>query len=227
MKFSNLDKLQQTIGYRFKNPKLLETALTHRSTLNEIGVSQSYERLEFLGDAVLEMLITDYLYHTYLLANEGYLTTARSVVVRTQSLASLAVKLNLPDHLYMSKGEESGGGRSNPSILEDSLESLIGAIYLDGNLIACKNFFNNHLVPHAKNLLNTNQLKDSKSLLQEKIQSQNLGSPVYKTINETGPDHQKKFQVAVYIDNKEISTGKGKNKQQAEQLAAQIALKLL
>ncbi|MBU1200501.1 ribonuclease III [Patescibacteria group bacterium] len=227
MKFNQLDKLQTTIGYQFKNIDLLKTALTHRSALNETGVTQSYERLEYLGDAVLEMLITDYLFNTYKQSDEGYLTTARSVIVRTKSLSALAVKINLPEHLYMSRGEEAGGGRQNPSILEDSVESLMGAIYLDGDLPAVKIFFEKHVIPHAQKLLKNGQLKDSKSLLQERVQSQGLNSPAYKITKEQGPDHQKEFTVAVFINHKKISQGKGKNKQEAEQIAAQQALKLI
>jgi ribonuclease III len=227
MKFQKLNDLQKKIGYFFKDITLLELALTHRSALNETGVTQSYERLEYLGDAVLEMLITDYLFHTYKQNDEGYLTTARSVVVRTKSLSALAIKLGLPDHLYMSRGEAAGGGRENPSILEDSVESLIGAIYLDGDLKSAKKFFKTHVIPHARELLSNGQLKDSKSLLQEKVQSQGLNSPAYKIVKEQGPDHQKEFTVAVFINNKKISQGVGKNKQEAEQKAAQQALKLI
>lgn len=227
MKSQNLDKLQKNIGYHFKDTNLLQTALTHRSALNETSITQSYERLEYLGDAVLEMLITNHLFHTYPKSDEGFLTTARSVVVRTKSLSILAIKLGLPNHLYMSRGEEAGGGRQNPSILEDSVESLIGAIYLDGSLKAVKEFFEKHVIPHASQLLKNGQLKDSKSLLQEKVQAQGLDSPVYKIIKEQGPDHQKEFTTAVFIKNKKISLGLGKNKQEAEQKAAQQALKLI
>ena len=227
MDFNQLDKLQKNIDYQFKDINLLKTALTHRSTLNETGITKSYERLEYLGDAVLEMLITNYLFQTYQNDDEGHLTTARSVVVRTKSLSALAIKLDLPQHLYMSKGEEAGGGRENPSILEDSVESLIGAIYLDGNMEAVKKFFKLHIIPHTQELLASNQLKDSKSLLQERVQSQGSSSPEYKIIRQQGPDHKKEFTVAVYINNLEMAQGIGKNKQEAEQIAAQKALKLI
>jgi len=227
MKFAKLDQLQEIISYRFKDVDLLQKALTHRSALNETGVTQSYERLEFLGDSILEMLITDYLYHTYKESDEGHLTTARSVIVRTKSLSALAVKIGIPEHLYMSRGEEAGGGKENPSILEDSVESLMGAIYLDGGLDSVKNFFKKFVVPHAQELLANGQLKDPKSLLQERAQAENYSSPSYKIIKEEGPDHQKEFTVAVFVNNKEISLGKGKNKQDAEQIAAQQALKLI
>jgi ribonuclease III len=227
MKFKQLDKLQETIGYQFKDLTFLQTALTHRSSLNETGITKSYERLEYLGDAILEMLITDYLFRTYTEEDEGYLTTARSVIVRTKSLSALAIKIGLPNYLHMSRGEEVGGGRGNPSILEDSVESLIGAIYLDGGLKSTKIFFEKYLIPHAQELLANGQLKDPKSLLQEKVQSQGFNSPDYKIIKEQGPDHQKEFIVAVFVKNKKISEGKGKNKQEAEQMAAHQALKLI
>jgi ribonuclease III len=227
MKFYQLDKLQKNIGYQFKDITFLQTALTHRSSLNETGVTQSYERLEYLGDAVLEMLITDYLFLNYPDSDEGYLTTARSVVVRTKSLSSLATKIDLPQHIHMSKGEEAGGGKDNPSILEDAVESLIGAIYLDGHLPAVKKFFKKFVIPHAQELLSIGQLKDSKSLLQEKVQAKGYSSPAYRIVKEHGPDHQKEFTVSVFVNNLEMSLGRGKNKQEAEQQAAQQALKLI
>lgn len=225
--FKKLDLLQKDIGYQFKNISLLEEALTHRSTLNLPGVDKSYERLEYLGDAVLENLISNYLFKTYPDKNEGFLTSARSIVVRTQSLANFAQKINLNRYIFMSKGEQNGGGRQNTSTLEDVVESLIGAIYLDGGISSAQKFFDKLFVPHTKETLSQQPLKDAKSLLQEQVQSQKLAGPVYKTINENGPDHSKTFTVAVYIDNKKIATGKGKNKQMAEQKAAKKALKLV
>jgi ribonuclease III len=227
MSFKNLDELQQTIDYQFKDTDLLKTALTHRSSLNEAKITQSYERLEYLGDAILEMLITDYLFDQYPEGDEGYLTTARSVVVRTESLSSLALKMGLDPHIYMSKGEEAGGGRQNPSILEDAVESLMGALYLDGGLPAAEKLFTRYIIPHAKKLLARGELKDSKSLLQEKAQANGNNSPSYRTIKENGPDHKKEFLVVVSVNHKKIATGKGRNKQEAEQAAAQTALKLI
>jgi len=225
--FKKLDLLQKNIGYQFKDISLLEEALTHRSTLNLTGVNKSYERLEYLGDAVLENLISNYLFKTYPDKNEGFLTSARSIVVRTQSLAQFAQKIDLNQHIFMSRGEQNGGGRQNTSTLEDVVESLIGAIYLDGGISAAQKFFDKFFVPHTKETLSQQPLKDSKSLLQEQVQSQKLPGPVYKTVNEDGPDHSKTFTVAVYVNNKKIATGKGKNKQMAEQKAAKKALKLV
>jgi len=225
--FKKLDLLQKKIGYQFKDISLLEEALTHRSTLNLPNVEKSYERLEYLGDAILESLISSYLFKTYPDKNEGYLTSARSVVVRTESLADFAKKINLDSHVFISRGEQSGGGRENLSTLEDITESLIGAIYIDGGIEVAQKFFDKIFIPHAKKTLSSKPLKDSKSILQEKAQSQKLSGPIYKTVEENGPDHEKVFTVAVHLEGKQVSTGKGKNKQEAEQKAAQKALKLV
>ncbi|KKS94553.1 MAG: Ribonuclease 3 [Candidatus Collierbacteria bacterium GW2011_GWB1_44_6] len=220
----NLKLLQEIIDYEFRDPNLLETALTHRSCLNQPGIIESYERLEFLGDAILEMLISVYLFNKYPDKMEGYLTAARSAIVRTESLSKVSEQNHINDYIRMSKGEEATGGRKNSSILEDVIESLIGALFLDGGLEAAKAFFERLILPNAKDIIALNQLKDSKSLLQEKVQSQGLQSPVYQTINEVGLDHNKTFEVAVFIDGKQLATGKGKNKQEAEQKAATAAL---
>lgn len=224
---SNLKTLQELLGYTFKNEKLLNTALTHRSCLNEPGVTESYERLEFLGDAVLEMIISVYLFNKYPDKMEGYLTAARSATVRTESLSKISKDHGIDTYINMSKGEESTGGRNNPSILEDVIESLIGALYCDGGLEAANHFFTQFILPNAEEIITEDKLKDAKSTLQEKVQSKGFASPQYKTVNETGPDHDKTFEVVVVVDNKEITTGSGKSKQDAEQNAAQKAIELI
>ena len=223
----NLDHLQDYLEYRFKNVSLLETALTHRSCLNQPGITESYERLEFLGDAILEMLISIYLYNKYPNKMEGYLTAARSATVRTESLSEVSVKNHFNDYIRMSKGEEATGGRKNSSILEDVIESLIGALYIDGGLGTTKIFFEKFILPNAKDIIALDRLKDPKSTLQEKVQSLGQASPFYQTIRETGLDHDKTFEIAVYVNNKELATGTGRNKQEAEQKAAQKALELI
>ena len=223
----NLKPLQELLGYTFKDEKILRTALTHRSCLNEPGVTESYERLEFLGDAVLEMIISAYLFNKYPDKMEGYLTAARSAAVRTESLSKISKDHGVDTFIIMSKGEESTGGRNNPSILEDVIESLIGAIYCDGGLDAANLFFTNFILPNAENIISEDKLKDAKSILQEKVQSKGLTSPLYKTTKESGPDHNKTFEVAVLVDEKEIITGSGKSKQEAEQNAAKKALELI
>ncbi|KKT30361.1 MAG: Ribonuclease 3 [Candidatus Collierbacteria bacterium GW2011_GWC2_44_18] len=223
----NLNLLQDYLGYQFENISLLETALTHRSCLNQPDITESYERLEFLGDAILEMLISVYLFDKYPDKMEGYLTAARSATVRTESLSEVSVKSHFNDYIRMSKGEEATGGRKNLSILEDVIESLIGALYIDGGLSAAKAFFEKFILPNARDIIALDRLKDPKSSLQERVQSLGQASPVYLTIGETGLDHEKTFEVAVVIDGKQLAAGKGRNKQDAEQKAAQKAMELI
>lgn len=223
----NLKLFQDQIGYSFKNESFLETALTHRSSLNEPGVTESYERLEFLGDAVLEMLISVYLFNEFPDKMEGYLTAARSATVRTESLSQICKNNGINKYIKMSKGEESTGGRNNPSILEDVVESIIGALYCDGGLEAATKFFKEVILPEAQNTISENHLKDAKSSLQELVQSKGFASPLYKTIKESGPDHEKTFEVQVVVNNKSVISGTGKSKQEAEQDAAKKALELI
>lgn len=223
----NLEELQKILGYRFKNKKILQTALTHRSCLNEPGITQSYERLEFLGDAILEMMISVYLYGLYPDKMEGFLTAARSAAVRTESLSKISLDYGINKYISMSKGEESTGGRNNPSILEDVIESLIGALYTDGGYEAASQFFTKIIIPKAQKIIDGNELKDAKSTLQEIVQSKGYTSPAYKTVKERGPDHEKTFDVSVVVNNQEIAQGSGKSKQEAEQNAAKKAIKLI
>lgn len=224
---NNLSKLQETIGYQFKDPSLLATSLTHRSSLNEPDVKESNERLEFLGDAVLELIVTNFLFHQKPNEPEGVLTSARSAIVRTETLAKIAKSINLGEYLKMSRGEASSGGRDNPSILEDAFESLTGAIYEDGGLPQAKQFIEKILFPFAQEILSKGDLKDAKSRLQEIVQAKGLISPIYQVISQVGPDHNKIFTVTVLVDSKPLGQGSGKSKQEAEQAAAQKALDLI
>lgn len=224
---NNLNNLQDTIGYHFKDPSILKIALTHRSSLNEPEVKESNERLEFLGDAVLELIVTNFLFHQKPNEPEGVLTAARSAIVRTESLAKIAKSINLGDFLKMSRGEASSGGRENPSILENAFESLTGAVYEDGGLAEASLFVEKTLFPLAHEVLSRGDLKDAKSRLQEKVQAKGLISPVYQVISQTGPDHNKIFTVTVMVDSKPLGQGSGKSKQEAEQSAAQKALDLI
>ena len=223
----NLGPLQESIGYTFNNQELLQIALTHRSSLNDPTIKESYERLEFLGDAILEMLISTFLFEKYPDKMEGYLTAARSAIVRTESLSQIAKGFNLGSFIRMSKGEESTGGRNNDSTLEDVIESLIGAIYIDGGLESAKVFFEKFIIPKADTVVNENRLKDSKSLLQELVQAKGLSTPIYQIVKEIGPDHDKTFETSVVVDGNQVATGIGKSKQEAEQQAAQKALELI
>ena len=173
------------------------------------------------------MLISDYLFKAHPDKQEGFLTAARSATVRTESLSSIARGINLGNYIKMSKGEESTGGRNNPSTLEDVVESLIGAIYTDGGLDQAKAFFDHFLAPVADNVVSEDRLKDPKSSLQEIVQAKGLATPLYNTVKELGPDHDKTFESAVKIDGKQVATGIGKSKQEAEQNAAQKALELI
>ncbi len=226
MKQANTSSLEEKIGYEFSDKNLLITALTHRSCLNNPKIDQSYERLEFLGDAILEKMISVFLYHKYQDKMEGFLTAARSAIVRTESLSKISVKYGFDKYILMSKGEEATGGRTNPAILEDVIESLIGSLYLDGGPEAAQKFFDRFILPNADQKVTESQLKDPKSLYQEKVQALGLTSPTYKTISETGPDHSKLFVIEVSVANKPIAQGSGKNKQLAEQEAAKAALLL-
>lgn len=220
----NLDKLQSHIGYNFKDINLLKRALTHRSYLNEDQkVQKSNERLEFLGDAVLELLISKHLFDNKPDQPEGILTTARSAIVRTESLAQIAKKIKLGDYLLLSKGEEASGGRKNDHLLANTTEAVVGAIYLDGGLDKCKEFVKNHVLPLTKDIL-SKPLKDPKSQLQEKIQAKGYSSPSYDTIKQSGPDHKKTFTISVSANHTTLAIGEGKSKQHAEQNAAKKAL---
>lgn len=197
-------------------------ALVHRSYCNEHPNEKSNERLEFLGDSVLSLIISERLY--LLLPNEpeGVLTARRSRLVQTSTLAKKAKDLGLDKVLLMSRGEEDSGGRQNASILADTFEAVLGALYLDQGLTACQDYLK-RIFPDTE-LTADLELKDPKSLLQEKSQAKNWGAPVYKTVSTTGPDHARIFKISVEIDNKVAGVGEGSSKQRAEGVAASVAL---
>ncbi|MEK7061495.1 MAG: ribonuclease III [Patescibacteria group bacterium] len=211
----------------FENKELLKTALTHKSYLNEHpDIKESNERLEFLGDAVLEFVITETLYKTFPDKQEGYLTTLRSNLVNTQNLSEVAKKLAIGSLIHLSKGEEDGGGRANPSLLADTVEAVIGALYLDGGLSKVEEFIKQNLVAEIPDKV-AKPLKDPKSRFQEYIQAKGLPAPKYKVIKETGPDHARDFVIQVTVEGKPVGEGTGKSKGQAEQEAAKKALSFL
>jgi ribonuclease-3 len=210
---------------KFKNPQLLITALTHRSALNEKkGAPISNERLEFLGDAVLEVIVSNYLYHRFPHRPEGDLTHLRSQVVQTKTLATVARKLKLGSLVFLSKGEKKSGGAQNDSLLADLFEAVIGAIYLDQGLETTTKFIQQHLLSHIKQIKQEAKIVDYKSLLQEKLQARYKTAPVYRISKTSGPDHHKKFTVKVFLKRQAIGQGSGFSKQDAEQKAAQAAL---
>lgn len=213
----------------FTDHLLLTTALTHRSALNEniSAATESNERLEFLGDAVLELATTEYLFGHFPQEPEGVLTAYRSALVKTTTLAEVATELGLGEKLYLSKGEEATGGRANPSLLADTTEAVIGALYLDQGYDAVKTFLGNHLFPKFTQIHQQKLYKDAKSELQELVQAQGLDAPEYLVTREEGPDHNKEFTIQVLIKNQPMGTGLGKSKQQAQQAAAAEALSKL
>ena len=220
-----------------KNKKLQKLAFTHRSYLNEAKEKiSSNERLEFLGDSILSYVVSQYLFNKYPNFNEGSLTNLRSLLVNTKNLAEISRELNFGNYLILSKGEEESRGRQNQSILANTFEAFIGALFLDRGIEEVSEFLNKVLLPKADFFVKSKSLKDAKSLLQEKIQAQKKGSPiykqsfqtlVYKVIDEKGPAHAKTFTVGTYVNDKLIAKGQGSSKQKAEEEAAKEALRNL
>lgn len=216
----------KTLGYEFKDIDLLITAFTHRSYLNEHRktVKEHNERLEFLGDAVLEMVVTEFLYLNYN-DPEGILTNWRSSLVRTESIAAAANRYEFEPMLRLSKGEHHGTDRARVQILANSFEAVSGAIYLDGGYEAAKKFITESIISTFDEILSSGSWMDPKSHLQELAQRHETATPVYKIISEEGPDHDKNFTVGVYINNTLRGQGKGASKQAGQQKAAEVALK--
>lgn len=212
----------------FKNKKLQKLAFTHKSYLNEAKEKiSSNERLEFLGDSILSYVVSQYLFNKYPNFNEGSLTNLRSLLVNTKNLAGISRELNFGDYLILSKGEEAAAGRQNQSILANTFEAFIGALFLDRGIEQVSDFLNKVLLPKADFFVKSKSLKDAKSLLQEKIQAQKKNSPIYKVIDEKGPAHAKTFTVGAYVNDKLIAKGQGPSKQRAEEEAAKQALRNL
>lgn len=221
-----LKKFADSLGIKFKNLEILKQALTHRSYTNELkGTNFTHnERLEYLGDAVLELLISEFLYYSFPNKNEGDLTSYRAATVRTESLFEEAKRINLGEMLYMSKGEEMTGGRNRPYILANAFEALIGAIYIENGIECTKKFLEKQLFYKVKSIVQKKLYIDAKSRLQELSQEVLKETPTYKIIDECGPDHDKSFTSSVLIKGKDMGHGSGKTKQEAEQNAAQDAL---
>ncbi len=220
-----IEELERTIGIAFQDKALVKRAFVHRSYLNEArSESQSNERLEFLGDAVLSFLTSHFLFTKYPNFPEGTLTNIRSSLVKTQSLSAVAKTLGLGDLLLLSHGEEASGGRTNVSLLADAFEALLGAIFLDQGIDTARDFLNRFLFPNADRIVETKSYLDYKSLLQEIIQQESRISPTYTVIRSEGPDHAKTFWVEAVAAGKTLGAGSGKSKQEAEQYAAQNAL---
>ena len=219
------EELQKNIHITFKDPELLKLAFVHRSHLNEAKhVHTSNERLEFLGDSVLSVLTSHFLYTTHPEYPEGILTNIRSSLVKTTSLSDIARSLKLGDLLFLSHGEEASGGRTNQSLLADVFEALLGAMYLDHGIETAKKFLEKYLFPNAEGIIATKSYIDYKSLLQELVQQDSRISPTYHVVKTEGPDHARTFWVEAVAEGRVLGSGSGKSKQEAEQEAALAAL---
>lgn len=224
----NLHELETVIGHSFKRIELLNVALTHSSFANGQDCDYPHnERLEFLGDSILNMIISLHLFQNMSNMPEGQLTRARANIVCEQSLFSAARSINIGSYIYMSKGEENTGGRKRASILADTFEALIAAIYLDGGFIKAKRFVLSIMKDIIECSIDNKIFNDYKSFFQEYVQKNNLGSIKYKMISETGPDHLKEFCMALLLDDKTVGIGKGNSKKDAQQTAAKNAMKTM
>jgi len=212
----------------FKNKALFEKAFTHRSYLNETREKlTSNERLEFLGDSILSFVVSTKLYTTYEDFDEGILTNLRSQLVNTKSLAGIARELEFGKYLRLSRGEEESKGRENESLLANCFEAYIGALFLDQGIEAVREFLSATLFPKIEGYVANRTFKDPKSLLQEYVQAQKQNSPIYKVLHDEGPPHAKIFTVGVFVGENKVGEGTGKSKQEAEELAAKLALEMM
>jgi len=213
-----------TLREDFKDKDLFDQALTHRSWVNEHkGERTSNERLEFLGDAILEFVVSEELFNQFPGKEEGYLTALRANLVNTVALARISGKLDIGSSLFLSKGEIDGGGRTNTSLLADTLEAIIGAIFVDRGITEAARFIKENLLNEVGKKA-SEPLKDAKSMLQELVQSKGLTTPKYQVTEESGPDHDKKFVIEVIVNGEVWGTGEGKSKGEAEQEAARQVL---
>jgi len=221
-----LEKAEERIGVVFEDKDLLVRAFTHRSYINENKRKHLHhnERLEFLGDAVLELVITDFLFNEFPNKSEGELTLYRAALVNTDTLAEVAADLKLNDFILLSRGESRDKGRARHSIMADTVEAIIGAMYLDQGYEIPRKFIIEVIAPRLGGIMAQQSWIDAKSLFQEKAQEHFGITPHYETISEDGPDHDKQFEVGVYIDEKCLGKGVGKSKQEGAQAAAQDAL---
>jgi ribonuclease-3 len=217
---------QKVLGFKFIDPMLLVTAFTHRSYVNEHKKStdEHNERLEFLGDAVLELVVTEFLFKKYS-EPEGILTNWRSALVRTESIGAAAGKLDFQSMLRLSRGEKRGSDRAKQQILANSFEAVTGAIYLDQGYKVAKKFIDENIISTLPQILETGSWRDPKSYLQEVAQEKESQTPVYKVLSEDGPDHDKVFTLGVFIGSQLRGSGSGSSKQSAQQKAAEEALK--
>ena len=224
----NFEQLEKNLGLNFKNKDLLTQAFTHRSYLNEnpdFNLEHN-ERLEFLGDAVIELIVTEHLFKEYPEKAEGDLTNWRAALVNAKMMTSVAEELGFNDFLLLSKGEAKEGGKARAYILANTFEALLGALYLDSGYKPCDEFINKYLLNNLANIIRDGSYKDSKSKFQEVAQERVSITPNYKVLKESGPDHDKIFVVGVYLGSELVAEGKGSSKQEAEEAAARNALEV-
>lgn len=220
-----LEVFFERIGFTFNDKRLLLRAFTHRSYLNEHPEAvEDNERLEFLGDAVLDFLVGDWVYHHFPEMKEGDLTRLRSALVRTEQLAQFSEQLGLDEMMLLGRGEEEAGGRKRPALLCATFEAMVGAMVIDGDIHSVKKFVDPLLFQTAGPILNERKDQDPKSLLQEWAQSQGYGTPIYRTVAAYGPEHEKYFVIEVFINNTMFGVGEGRSKQLAAKNAAVNAL---
>lgn len=225
----DFSKFEEQIQTPFKDKELIKRAFTHRSYLNENRTSataEHNERLEFLGDAVLELIVTDYLYKKYPQKPEGELTAYRSALVNANTMAQVAEKIGINEYLLLSRGEAKDTGRARTYILANTIEAVIGAIFLDQGYTVAEKFVTDHVLSLTDSIIENGSFIDAKSLFQERAQQFAAVTPLYRTIKEEGPDHSKIFTVGVYLGAELVVSGSGKSKQEAEQQAAQKALEV-
>ncbi len=223
---ADLAAVEALVKTTFQDKELLRSSLTHRSYLNEHREAtwSHNERLEFLGDAVLELVITDFLYRKYPEKPEGELTAVRAALVNTVSLSSAAATLGVNDYLLMSKGEAKDSGRARQYILANAFEAIIGALYLDQGYDAAKIFIAEQLFARTEEIVEKRLWQDAKSRFQELAQEHVSVTPVYQTLSQTGPDHNRTFTIGVFLRSEQVAQGTGRSKQEAEQAAAEAAI---
>ena len=220
---TRMTTLEEKLGYTFQNPALLENALTHSSCANESrGKLQSNERLEFLGDSILGMVVADHLYRNHPDLPEGELTRTRAALVCEESLVEVAAELRLGEYLRLGKGEEAGGGRHRPSIQADAVEAVLAAVYLDGGIGSARKIIQRYIL--CREIEGLNSSRDYKTALQELVQRESGQVLKYRLTGEEGPDHDKRFFVEVDLNGTPVGSGKGHSKKEAEQMAAKAAI---
>ena len=218
--------LEEKLGYTFRDPSLLENALTHSSCANESrGKLQSNERLEFLGDSILGMVVAEHLFRNHPELPEGELTRTRAALVCEESLVEVAQVLGLGNYLKLGKGEESGGGRNRPSIRADAVEAVLAAVYLDGGIGSARKIIQKYIL--SKEIVSMKSSRDYKTALQELVQRESGQVLKYQLVGESGPDHDKRFYVEVLLNGNSVGRGEGRSKKEAEQMAAKAAIETL